>query len=404
LSTYHKHKHKACIDRHHHHHSTALHCTLLSSMNSTNTRDHGGAAAPAAAAAAAAAAPSADSKGDAHPPLWSSDPTVNAMVILLLQKGLATEEGLRIDHGSSPSLPSLLETLKQRMQAEQQAQCTTTSTTDQTQSRNNKTQSRNHKTHSSAPASSHGHDIPRLARAATQASVFHRVPTVSESSGQSQSHSETDTVERQENMNIHFNGGGPSTGDGAASAPGPISSAAPGASSSSTSKPDKSEVDPDPEPEPQGNAKPTRRELLEALQQHLDILEKRGTVSNVIPTFLRRPRQTQVKRGLQSEETGANQDQVSTSSTKAVGRKKPRLCTSKFQYYEDLATELLQNVMIPIPEFIYVPLGSSDDANGLDSQTEGETTEFTGDSTDLESFCSAASSSRKSPHHRAPAT
>lgn len=304
----------------------------------------------------AAASPSvSDSQAQ---PLWSADPTVNAMAILLLQKGLKTSDATSSsndnDNPDRDTLPSLLETLKARLQQEQKALAMITD--DRTMSRSNCTPSNQQR---------HVHD-----------SNHNPIVTCSDSSKQGETENESQSPSHQSSLKA--------------------------TSSQQDNAPGRTQNHDD--NDHHASTKPTRRELLEALQQHMDILEKRGQVSNVIPGFLRRPREAQVAKrargeGKEGTATAAlDDDQISTSSTKAVqhGRKRQRQCTSKFQYYEDLATELLSNVIIPIPEWIYVPLGCYEDANALDTLTEGDTTEFTGDSTDLESFCSTNSSARKS--------
>lgn len=104
--------------------------------------------------------------------------------------------------------------------------------------------------------------------------------------------------------------------------------------------------------------KPTRKELAEALQQHLDILEQRGQVSSVIPSFFHR-----TARPL--EDKVADEVSSISSSVMAVkqgGNKKKRphssssgLIASKYQYYVDLAADLPAH---PIPIDIHVPVAS----------------------------------------------
>lgn len=93
--------------------------------------------------------------------------------------------------------------------------------------------------------------------------------------------------------------------------------------------------------------KTTKQELLAALQQHLDILHQRGQVSSVIPKFLR------PVSGTKPEEE--NQEQEASSTLAVRKAKRRRKTPTRDEYYEDLAAELLANSAVPIPDLVEVP-------------------------------------------------
>lgn len=119
----------------------------------------------------------------------------------------------------------------------------------------------------------------------------------------------------------------------------------------------------------------SRQALLAALQQHLDILSRRGQVSAVVPSFLNpsmaHPKgshspiqdqaqdQDQAQAEQQQEETPKQQQHSSTSSatsTSSAHAVRPRKRTGKNptreQYFEDLASEYLSDWVPPIPSVV----------------------------------------------------
>lgn len=94
-------------------------------------------------------------------------------------------------------------------------------------------------------------------------------------------------------------------------------------------------------------SKPTRRELLEALQQHLDVLDQRGQVSAVIPGFLRRehtncdidkkPKANTTESNTSSNSSTEEEEQQQYPPPTKISRQS---ASAKNQYYEDLAKEM----------------------------------------------------------------
>lgn len=134
--------------------------------------------------------------------------------------------------------------------------------------------------------------------------------------------------------------------------------------------------------------KPTRQELLEALQQHLDILHQRGQVSSVIPVFLRSARHEEGEK--QSQDENDQDDAQSTSSTLAVRKAKRRKKSpTKDQYYEDLAAEVLAaHTPGPVPEMISFAVPVAATTPRLPSLEE--TGEVLTESEDSISLCSSS--------------
>ena len=283
-------------------------------------------------------------------PLWSQDPQVNAMVFILMQSETFA--------AGNPSLQALLQTLKKRLKTASTMQNTPSS--------------------ERVSGKAGGSGIQRE-------SAMSMLETLVRAFTSGQKHADADA---------HAPIDGHSSAMSVAHAP-PVSESS-RYSDTEVSKQYSSSSD---------DVKPSKKELLKALQQHLDILEQRGQVSSVIPGFLKQPRQVETDANAHAQaqpkrkrvQQTCEADVVSTSSTMAVQHrsKRRRQCTSKFQYYEDLATEIYSNMMVPIPEHITIPSAHSqeEEEEQFASWSDDEPTDCT-DSTDIESLPSSTASQK----------
>lgn len=109
----------------------------------------------------------------------------------------------------------------------------------------------------------------------------------------------------------------------------------------------------------------SRHELLIALQQHMDILARRGQVSAVVPSFLN-PRMAHFKQGqflTEEDEEEKQKQHSSTSSTTSITSsiqavrplRRVQKNPTRQQYFEDLASEYLSDWVPPIPSVVEVP-------------------------------------------------
>lgn len=97
----------------------------------------------------------------------------------------------------------------------------------------------------------------------------------------------------------------------------------------------------------QSTSNSTRQELALALQQHLNVLQKRGQASEVIPSFFalaKAPPQAEEM----EEDSQVSSDVDSTEAVRSIKRR--RLCTARDRYYQDLGAELVSSE--PVPETI----------------------------------------------------